>query len=131
MERAESGEQRQADQGFEVRAATEGLRGAQMAFTEDVDLVVLHMMLPGRNGLEVLGELREREPTLPVIVLTALGEVDDRVAGLDSGAADYLTKPFSVKELAARIRAQLRVAAQTATVALDAGDVRVDRSSAR
>ena len=114
-----------AGQGFEVRAATDGLSGTEMATGEHIDLVVLDMMLPGRSGPEVLAELRERKPSLPVIVLTARGEVDDRVAGLDSGAVDYLTKPFSLKELAARIRAQLRVAAQTAT-ALSAGDIKVD-----
>jgi len=70
------------------------------------------MMVPGRSGLAVLADVNRAKPALPVIILTALGEVDDRVAGLDSGAVDYLTKPFSLKELAARIRAQLRVAAQ-------------------
>jgi two-component system OmpR family response regulator len=69
-------------------------------------------MLPRAGGLEVLERLRASKPALPVIVLTALGEVDHRVAGLDAGAADYLTKPFSLNELAARIRAQLRMAAQ-------------------
>ena len=84
------------------------------------------MMLPGRSGLEVLAELREAKPALPVIVLTARGEVEDRVAGLDAGAVDYLTKPFSLAELAARIRAQLRVVAQAPATTLSGGDIEVD-----
>ena len=69
-------------------------------------------MLPGRDGLDVLARLRAAKPALPVIMLTARGEIDDRVAGLDAGAVDYLTKPFALDELAARIRAQLRAPAQ-------------------
>jgi DNA-binding response OmpR family regulator len=76
--------------------------------------------------MEVLDELREVKPTLPVIILTARGEVDDRVVGLDSGAVDYLVKPFSLKELAARIRAQLRTASHAAADRLSAGDIEVD-----
>src|SRR5205807_9145386 len=68
----------------------------------------------------------EAKPALPVIVLTALGEVEDRVAGLDAGAIDYLTKPFSLSELGARIRAQLRVVAQSPRTTLTAGDMEVD-----
>lgn len=86
----------------------------------------LDMRLPGRSGLEVLAELRRAKPTLPVIVLTARGEIDDRVAGLDAGATDYLTKPFAVRELAARVRAQLRVASRTTTTKLRAGDIETD-----
>jgi DNA-binding response OmpR family regulator len=112
--------------GFEVTSALDGDSGVGKALREDVDLVVLDMMLPGRSGLEVLDVLRESKPALPVIVLTALSEVEDRVTGLDAGAVDYLTKPFSLSELAARIRAQLRVAAQTPQTTLRAGDVEVD-----
>lgn len=112
--------------GFEVTSALDGDSGVGKALGEDVDLVVLDMMLPGRSGLEVLDVLRESKPALPVIVLTALSEVEDRVTGLDAGAVDYLTKPFSLSELAARIRAQLRVAAQTPQTTLRAGDVEVD-----
>jgi DNA-binding response OmpR family regulator len=112
--------------GFDVTSAADGDIGTERALNQDVDLVVLDMMLPGRSGLEVLSSLREAKPALPVIVLTALSEVEDRVVGLDAGAVDYLTKPFSLTELAARIRAQLRVAAQTPQTALSAGDVVVD-----
>ena len=99
---------------FTVRSALDGVRGGEMALHEDVDLVVLDLMLPGRSGLDVLDEVRRARPMLPVILLTALGEVEDRVKGLDAGAVDYLTKPFSLGELAARIRAQLRVVSQSA-----------------
>ncbi len=112
--------------GFAVRSAFDGISGTEMAISPDVDVVVLDMRLPGRSGLEVLAELRRAKPTLPVIVLTALGEIDDRVAGLDAGATDYLTKPFAVSELAARVRAQLRVASQTTTTKLRAGDIETD-----
>lgn len=112
--------------GFEVTSALDGISGTEKALAESVDLVVLDMMLPGRSGLDVLAALHNGKPGLPVIALTARGEVEDRVAGLDAGAADYLTKPFSLSELAARIRAQLRVAAQVPATMLAAGDLEVN-----
>jgi DNA-binding response OmpR family regulator len=112
--------------GFTVRSALDGVRGGEMALNENVDLVVLDLMLPGRSGLDVLDEVRRAKPMLPVILLTALGEVEDRVRGLDAGAVDYLTKPFSLGELAARIRAQLRVVSQTATTSLSAAGIEAD-----
>lgn len=113
-------------QGFEVISAPDGETGSDKALTEDIDLVVLDMMLPGASGLEVLARLREAKPVLPVIVLTALDEVEQRVAGLDAGAVDYLTKPFSLSELSARIRAQLRMAAQMPQTTLRAGDIEIN-----
>jgi DNA-binding response OmpR family regulator len=115
-----------AAEGFEVRSALDGESGAQQALGEDVDLVVLDLMLPARSGLDVLAMVHGAKPELPVIVLTALAEVDQRVAGLDAGAVDYLTKPFSLRELVARIRAQLRVAAQSQRTGLSAGGIEVD-----
>lgn len=112
--------------GFEVTTATDGVTGTELALGRDVDIVVLDIMLPDRDGLEVLARLQERKPTLPVIVLTALGEVEQRVAGLDAGAVDYLVKPFSLSELAARIRAQIRSQAHTPVTELQAGDIEVD-----
>jgi DNA-binding response OmpR family regulator len=112
--------------GFNVISAVDGEHGIARALGEDVDLVVLDMMLPGRSGLEVLERLRAAKPGLPIIVLTALGEIEHRVAGLDAGAADYLSKPFSLSELAARIRAQLRMAAQASHTKITAGGVEVD-----
>jgi DNA-binding response OmpR family regulator len=115
-----------AAQGFEVIAALDGESGLERALREPVDLVVLDMLLPGLSGLDVLERIREAKPTVPVIVLTAVGEIDDRVSGLDAGATDYLTKPFSLAELAARIRAQLRVASQVPQTSLTAGGIEVD-----
>jgi DNA-binding response OmpR family regulator len=112
--------------GFDVLSALDGVSGTDRALQEDVDLVLLDMMLPGRNGLEVMARLSVAKPTLPVIVLTARGDIDHRVDGLDAGAVDYLVKPFSLDELAARVRAQLRVATQMPTTALRVGDIEVD-----
>jgi DNA-binding response OmpR family regulator len=112
--------------GFEVISVTDGIAGAQHALGGAVDLVVLDLMLPGRDGFEVLAEVHRAKPTLPVIVLTARGAVDDRVAGLDGGAVDYLVKPFSLAELAARIRAQLRVASQSRETTLSGGGIELD-----
>lgn len=112
--------------GFVVESAADGVHGSERALSEPFDLVVLDMMLPLRSGLEVLGDIRAAHPALPVVILTARAEVEDRVNGLDAGAIDYLTKPFSLSELAARIRAQLRLVAQTPTTTLTGGDVEVD-----
>jgi DNA-binding response OmpR family regulator len=107
-------------QGFEVLAADDGETGLERALDPEVELVVLDLMLPGLSGIEVLRRLHAQRPDLPVIVLTARGEVEDRIAGLDSGAVDYLVKPFAVAELAARIRAQLRTASRgTTTIRTD------------
>jgi DNA-binding response OmpR family regulator len=112
--------------GFDVTSATDGDSGIDKALGADVDLVVLDMMLPGSTGLQVLERVRQAKPTLPVIVLTALDQVEHRVTGLDAGAADYIVKPFSLAELAARIRAQLRIASQTPQTSLTAGDIEVN-----
>src|SRR5262249_1641786 len=98
--------------GYTVMTALDGITGTDTATREAVDLVVLDMMLPGRNGMHVLSRIRDVKPLLPVIALTARTEIDDRIAGLDAGLIDYLTKPFSLRELAARIRAQLRAVSE-------------------
>jgi DNA-binding response OmpR family regulator len=115
-----------AAHGFEVSSATDGDSGIEQALSTDIDLVVLDLMLPGRSGFEVLERVRESKPGLPVIVLTALDEVEQRVSGLDAGAADYIVKPFSLSELAARIRAQLRMASQTPQTTVSEGDVEIN-----
>jgi DNA-binding response OmpR family regulator len=115
-----------AAQGFEVRSALDGESGTSQALHDGVDLVVLDVMLPERSGLEVLKELHTAKPELPVIVLTALSEVEQRVEGLDAGAVDYLTKPFSLRELVARINAQLRVASQSPRTVLTGAGIEVD-----
>ena len=95
-------------EGYAVACADDGPEGERQALDDDVDLVVLDLMLPGKDGLTVLRSIRSEKPALPVIVLTARDAVDDKVAGLDGGATDYMTKPFAFDELTARIRAHLR-----------------------
>jgi DNA-binding response OmpR family regulator len=118
-------------EGFTVEAALDGVEGERLALQRSFDAVVLDLMLPGRSGLEVLASLRRATPNVPVIVLTARGEIEDRVGGLEAGAADYLLKPFSMAELVARIRAQLRVVAQVSARSLIAEDIEVDLMSRR
>jgi len=113
-------------EGFVVRTAGEGIEGERLALDHPFDLVVLDRMLPGRDGLEVLAAIRRGKPSLPVIMLTAKAEIADRVEGLDSGATDYVTKPFSFEELAARVRAHLRQGDGEAVRTLEAGDIRLD-----
>ncbi len=115
-----------AAQGFDVRSALDGESGSDQALQEGIDLVVLDMMLPGRSGHEVLRMVHESRPELPVIVLTALSEIEQRVAGLDAGAVDYLVKPFSLRELVARINAQLRVAGHSPRTTLTGAGVEVN-----
>jgi len=112
--------------GVEVRAALDGESGLRFALGERVDLVVLDLMLPRKSGMEILAELVERRPGLPVIVLTARGELEDRIEGLDAGAVDYLVKPFALAELEARIRAHLRVARQAPTTTIRRAGLEVD-----
>lgn len=113
-------------EGFVVESALNGIEGERRALRESFDMVVLDLMLPGIGGLEILAKLRDIKPDLPVIVLTARGEIEDRVTGLDAGAVDYLVKPFSLAELLARVRAQLRVASQTSTTTLHCADIEVN-----
>ena len=92
----------------------------------DYELLLLDLMLPRRSGWEVLEAVRRERPELPVIVLTALGQKQDVVAGLDRGADDYITKPFDLDELLARVRAQLRKPAQRDPTRLVVGDIEID-----
>jgi DNA-binding response OmpR family regulator len=95
-------------EGYAADTVYDGSDAVENAALIDYDLVVLDLMLPTKAGLDVLHEIRSRKPKLPVLVLTAKGAVDDKVAGLDAGADDYLIKPFAFAELSARIRALLR-----------------------
>src|SRR5262249_10910906 len=94
--------------GYDVAEAAGGARGQEEAVRGGVDLVLLDLLLPRRNGLDVLAEVRRRRPALPVIILTARGGEEDRVRGLKMGADDYVVKPFSARELLARVEAVLR-----------------------
>jgi DNA-binding response OmpR family regulator len=113
-------------EGFVVEASMDGIEGERLALSGDFDAIVLDLMLPSRPGLEILASVRRAKPTMPVVVLTARGEIEDRVAGLDAGAVDYLVKPFSVAELVARVRAHLRVVAQASESTLRGEDIEVD-----
>jgi DNA-binding response OmpR family regulator len=94
--------------GYEVIHSGDGQQGCREAVTREYDLLLLDMVLPGTSGQEILREVRNARPTLPVIILSARGEENDRVAGLRMGADDYVVKPFSVNELLARVEAVLR-----------------------
>jgi two-component system OmpR family response regulator len=113
-------------EGFAVVAALDGEEGERLALRGGYDAIVLDLMLPGRGGLEILASVRRGTPNVPVIVLTARGEIEDRVRGLEAGAVDYLVKPFSLAELAARVRAQLRILAEASSSTLRAEDIEVD-----
>jgi two-component system alkaline phosphatase synthesis response regulator PhoP len=95
-------------EGYAVETAADGERGLQRALEEHFDLLLLDVMMPGKGGFDVLRELRQRGLRTPIILLTARGEVVDRVVGLKLGADDYLTKPFAMAELLARVEARLR-----------------------
>jgi DNA-binding response OmpR family regulator len=98
--------------GYVVSEAADGDEGEARALRGSFDLVLLDLVLPGRDGREVLSAIRAARPTQPVILLTAIGGEDDRIAGLAAGADDYVTKPFSVRELLARVEAVLRRSAE-------------------
>jgi DNA-binding response OmpR family regulator len=118
-------------EGYAVTVANDGERGELEALAGDYGLVLLDVMLPAKNGLEVLDAIRARKPELPVILLTARGAIEQKVEGLDRGANDYVTKPFSFEELLARVRAQLRAPAQREASVLEAGEIRLDLRTRR
>ncbi len=112
---------------YAVDVAQDGDEAQFMVNQFDYDLAVLDLSLPRVDGLDVLKHIRESKPALPVLILTGRNRVEDRVKGLDLGADDYLTKPFSFSELSARVRALLRRAAQPAEVVLRVGDLELNR----
>jgi DNA-binding response OmpR family regulator len=115
-------------EGYRTCTAADGQAGLELAIEEKPDLILLDVMLPKLDGFALCAELRRLEISTPVLMLTAKGQVQDRVAGLDSGADDYLVKPFSTAELLARVRALLRrvAARRRAATALTLGDIRID-----
>lgn len=96
------------EEGYETEVVYDGFNGRQLALQQDFDLVLLDINLPGINGFEICRSLRTEKPLLPIIMLTALGEIEDKVEGLQLGADDYLVKPFDFRELNARIATCLR-----------------------
>lgn len=113
-------------EGFATTLVTDGEQAAQRLRAGGFDLLILDLGLPRRDGLSVLGEIRERGERLPVIVLSARDAVSERVAGLDLGADDYIGKPFSFEELVARVRARLREHGPDARQTLECGPVVLD-----
>ncbi len=119
--------------GYRVLTAADGDEGLRAAFDEQPDLIVLDLMLPGADGLEILSELRGREVGVPVLILSARDRLKDKVRGLEIGADDYLTKPFQLPELVARVEVMLRrqrVERRAANV-LEFGEVRLDQEGRR
>jgi DNA-binding response OmpR family regulator len=116
-------------QGFVVDSAIDGAQALELALSNGYDGIILDIMMPKMDGLEVLKEIRRRNIVTPVLMLTAKAEVDDRVEGLDAGADDYLTKPFAMKELMARVKAMTRRGSQYAAKELSFGDITLKSES--
>jgi len=120
---------------YEVREAGDGATGSELALAGGLDLVLLDLVLPLRDGLDVLRRIRREDPVLPVIVVTACGAEDERVRGLELGADDYVVKPFSARELLARVEAVLRRSPDRPQairrLQLAAGEVDLDRGEVR
>ena len=120
-----------AEQGIQVVAVSTYADGQMKALLGSLDVIVLDVMLPGGNGFDLCRELRAREVATPILMLTARDTVDDRVAGLEVGADDYLTKPFAFRELLARVRALARRRGAPLPETIHAGDLEVDLGAHR
>lgn len=114
------------DDGYVVDTAYEGADGEEMGMLSGYDVIILDVMLPGKNGFDVCHELRNQHVTTPILMLTARDALEDRVQGLDSGADDYLVKPFEVDELRARIRSLLRRESASKSGILQVADLVLD-----
>lgn len=115
---------------YTVDAVYDGQTAIDYLLVEEYDGVILDIMMPKKSGIEVIKELRESGNNVPVLFLTAKSEIDDRVLGLDLGADDYLTKPFAMKELLARIRSITRRKTENATTVLKYGNINLDQTTA-
>lgn len=111
---------------YAVDVAYDGIKGFDLASIEDYDVIILDIMLPGKSGLEICRDLRAEKIHTPILLLTAKGQLADKVSGLDSGADDYLTKPFAFEELLARLRALTRRPKNSLAVVLTAGNLKLD-----
>lgn len=114
-------------EGYSVNVAYDGSEGMIAASTHSYDLLIIDRMLPGMKGIDIVKKLRDQEDGVPIILLTALGTVEDKTHGLDSGADDYIVKPFSINELLARVRAVLRRPPATLESTLTVGDLTLDQ----
>lgn len=119
------------DAGYAVDSATDGEEGHFLGATEPYDAVILDLGLPNMDGISVLEKWRRNERTMPVLILTARDRWSDKVSGFDAGADDYVSKPFHMEEVLARVRALLRRAAGHASPNMECGDLRIDTRSAR
>jgi len=111
---------------YSVEIAFDGEQGETLALNRHFDLVILDILIPKKDGLEVLRNLRAKKPSTPVLLLTAKTSVQDKVKGLDEGADDYLTKPFAITELLARVRSLIRRGSSSQAATLRVGDVVLD-----
>ncbi len=114
---------------YTVDVAYDGREGLKLAFSEEYDLMILDIMLPLKDGISLIKNIRSEKINIPVLLLTAKDTIEDKVEGLDSGADDYLTKPFAFEELLARIRALLRRNEGSKILQLSAGDLVLDTQS--
>lgn len=118
-------------QGHTVTTVADGRDAVHIAATSPVEAVLLDLTLPGLDGLEVLRQVRARDPSLPVLVMTARSAVGDRVAGLDLGADDYIVKPVALEELGARLRSRVRSRTQPHASVIELGSLRIDLAGRR
>lgn len=114
---------------FAVDIANDGKYGYDLASSEDYDLIILDLMLPGIDGLEICRRLREHDNHSPILMLTARGKIEEKVTGLNTGADDYLAKPFAFEELLARIKALTRRPREVLPTILETGDLTLDTNS--
>jgi len=119
------------EKAYAVDVIDNGVTAAHQLLVNSYDVVVLDLLLPGKNGFELCQEIREAEISVPILMLTARDGVDDRVRGLDSGADDYLTKPFAFEELLARLRALLRRRAEVRPSKITVADLEIDTLAQR
>jgi two-component system OmpR family response regulator len=126
LEMAETIQNDLLDHGYDVRHAASGIEGAELAATAGADLLIVDRMLPGLDGLSIIKQIRDRNIKTPVLVLSALGDVNERVRGLKAGGDDYLTKPFALSELMARVEALLRRPGEARATELRAGTLTLD-----
>lgn len=117
------------EQAYAVDIANDGEAALSKAAINDYDLILLDILMPSKSGLEVCGELRRAGVSTPILMLTALDQVPDRISGLDHGADDYMGKPFDLDELLARIRALMRRGPKLAPAVIEVGDLRLDTRS--
>ena len=115
-------------EGYEIVEAADGTEAVRLIKKEQIDLALLDIMMPGINGLDVLGYIRKNKSKVPVLMLSAMAEIEDRVAGLEAGADDYLPKPFAGREFVARVKALSRRNAGCPEALLSFGDVSLDRN---